>query len=303
MNGAVHGDAMTTASTPEPNASSVRFFDDQPVTPDGASWPNSNTPDRLSASTKNSIASALTTAGDCSWKPQPSCSPAARSAASAAPSATNVSTTPAANATASRRIVAPRVLVRREAQHLQRQHREHAGHQIEDQAADERGHDGDGERDGIVAAASRGREIERGRGCRRGLRARARRCPAAATSIVAARARAEPAGGGDDAGDASSGPASVGATGSVSTYASPSRVDRLRARRLDPVRRRTGRSEARRDRPRPARRARASARSSCRCPRRSTLPAGERRGQRGARRGDGGAPARIGVAAVAPPAA
>ena len=105
MNGAVQGDAMTTARMPEPNASSVRFFEVQPVTPDGASCPNSNTPDRFSASTKNRIASALTTAGDCSWKPQPSSSPAARSKASAAPSATNVSTTPAANAPASCRSV------------------------------------------------------------------------------------------------------------------------------------------------------------------------------------------------------
>src|SRR6266508_3947528 len=83
MNGAVHGDAMTTASTPEPNASSVRLFAVQPATPEGASWPNSNTPDRLIASTKKSTASAVTTAGDCSWNPQPSCSPAARNPASA----------------------------------------------------------------------------------------------------------------------------------------------------------------------------------------------------------------------------
>ena len=63
MNGAVHGDAMTTASTPEPNASSVRFFAVQfGDAPTATSWPNSNTPDRLSASTKNSTASAVTTA-------------------------------------------------------------------------------------------------------------------------------------------------------------------------------------------------------------------------------------------------
>src|SRR3954468_2678978 len=98
MNGAVHGDAITTTSTPEPNASTARFFDDHPATPDGASCPNSNTPDRFSASTKNRIASAVTTAGDCSWKPQPSCSPAARNAAGTTPRATNVTTTPVANA-------------------------------------------------------------------------------------------------------------------------------------------------------------------------------------------------------------
>ena len=96
MNGAVHGDATITASTPDANASSARFFAVQPATPDGANCPNSNTPDRFSASTKKSSASAVTTAGDCSWKPQPSCSPAARSANSARPSATKVSTTPPA---------------------------------------------------------------------------------------------------------------------------------------------------------------------------------------------------------------
>src|SRR6266540_4317390 len=58
MNGAVHGDAMTTASTPEPNASSVRFFAVQPATTEGASWPNSNTPDRLIASTSLMLAGA-----------------------------------------------------------------------------------------------------------------------------------------------------------------------------------------------------------------------------------------------------
>jgi hypothetical protein len=55
MKGAVHGEAMTTTSTPEPNASIVRFFDDQLATPEGTNWPNSKTPERLSASTKKRI--------------------------------------------------------------------------------------------------------------------------------------------------------------------------------------------------------------------------------------------------------
>jgi hypothetical protein len=102
MNGAVQGDAMMTASTPEPNASTVRFLLDHSATLEGASWPNSNTPDRFSASTKKRMASAVTTAGDCSWNPQPSCSPAARSADSSSPNVTKVMMTPAANAPASR---------------------------------------------------------------------------------------------------------------------------------------------------------------------------------------------------------
>ena len=35
MNGAVHGDAMTTASTPEPKASTMRFLLVHPATADG----------------------------------------------------------------------------------------------------------------------------------------------------------------------------------------------------------------------------------------------------------------------------
>src|SRR5262249_10728330 len=64
MNGAVQGEAMTTASTPEAKASSVRFLDVYEAMLEGTSWPNSNPPERLSASTKNSTANAVTTAGD-----------------------------------------------------------------------------------------------------------------------------------------------------------------------------------------------------------------------------------------------
>jgi hypothetical protein len=45
--------------------------------------------------TVNSAASAATTAGDCSWKPQPIDSPAARRPSISAPSARNDTTTPA----------------------------------------------------------------------------------------------------------------------------------------------------------------------------------------------------------------
>ncbi|MBK7469743.1 MAG: hypothetical protein IPI73_02990 [Betaproteobacteria bacterium] len=48
-------------------------------------------------SRKNRIASAVTTAGDCSWNPQPSSWPPARNANTTPASATNESTTPAAN--------------------------------------------------------------------------------------------------------------------------------------------------------------------------------------------------------------
>ena len=95
MNGAVHGDAMTTARTPESAALTYWLRADQPAADDGTSVANSNTPDRLSARTKNSSARPVTTAGDCSWKPQPNCSPAARNTSSNPASATNVTITPA----------------------------------------------------------------------------------------------------------------------------------------------------------------------------------------------------------------
>src|SRR5690242_10463290 len=101
MNGAVHGDAIATASTPDANELTCRFACDHDATPLGTSAPNSKTPDRFNAITKNRIASDATTAGDCSWKPQPSSSPAERRPASATPSAANASTTPPANAIAS----------------------------------------------------------------------------------------------------------------------------------------------------------------------------------------------------------
>src|SRR6185436_11656796 len=106
MNGAVHGDATTTASTPVPNASSVRLRDVQPRTDEGATLPNSNTPDRLRPITKNRSASSDTNSGDWSWKPQPSCSLAVRNAMRASASPTNVASTPAPYASPSRRIVA-----------------------------------------------------------------------------------------------------------------------------------------------------------------------------------------------------
>ena len=112
-------------------------------------------PDRFSAMTKNSSASPLTTAGDCSWNPHPSCSPAARSPTIAAPSSTNATMTPAPNATPSRRIACAAVRARcDECQRLQRQHGKHAGHQVQQQSAAE-------------CERERERQRQRGRGRRR----------------------------------------------------------------------------------------------------------------------------------------
>src|SRR5262249_14523665 len=67
--------------------------------------PHSKNPERLSASTKNSTASALTNHGDCSWNPQPICSPAARRASIAPARARKLATSPKVKAPAWRRRV------------------------------------------------------------------------------------------------------------------------------------------------------------------------------------------------------
>src|SRR5580698_9079896 len=61
--------------------------------------PNSNTPLKLSAKTSITTARQKTNAGDCSWNPQPSCAPPARSTASTPASAQNDTSTPSVNAT------------------------------------------------------------------------------------------------------------------------------------------------------------------------------------------------------------
>ncbi len=66
MNGAVHGEAMATASMPDRKASAAGWRACSAARRPGANWPNSNTPARFRPITVNSAASAATTAGDCS---------------------------------------------------------------------------------------------------------------------------------------------------------------------------------------------------------------------------------------------
>ena len=141
-----------------------------PATPDGASCPNSNTPDRLSASTKNRIASARDDRRRLQLEaPAQLLAGGAQRGEQQRRARRTSARRPPANATASWRSVGLRVVVRREAQHLERQHREHAGHQVEDQAADERGHDARARASGRRRPRGARREIER----RRAARARA----------------------------------------------------------------------------------------------------------------------------------
>ena len=154
MNGAEHGEAMTTASTPDKASLTYGFFAFQPASDDGSNRRISNRPDRFSASTKNSSARPATTTGDCSWKPQPSCAPAARSATSTGseqPERNDDSRRECEPMLAHRRAIAA---VRGETQNLQRQHREHAGHQIQQHAAEQ----GEGDRGAQRQRALRGRE-------------------------------------------------------------------------------------------------------------------------------------------------
>ena len=102
MNGAVHGDATITASTPVPklprqsdlptSASAAR------VLPMPLPNVNSYTPSRFSPMTKKSTVSDATTHGVCNWKPQPSALPACCKAISSPASSTKDRTTPTAKA-------------------------------------------------------------------------------------------------------------------------------------------------------------------------------------------------------------
>src|SRR5262250_556960 len=96
MNGAVQGEATSTASTPEPNQSRAGFAERQRAARSGKNVPTSNTPERLSASAKKNSASTATATGDCSWKPQPSSPPSARAARRTPASSQNDAITPAA---------------------------------------------------------------------------------------------------------------------------------------------------------------------------------------------------------------
>ena len=66
MNGAVQGDAMAVASTPDKNESTVGFLACRLATRLGSRLPNSNSPARFRPISVNSTASVATTAGLCS---------------------------------------------------------------------------------------------------------------------------------------------------------------------------------------------------------------------------------------------
>ena len=95
MNGAVHGEATATANTPVSrwSASGCRAWAE--AQDDGSSIDTSKTPIRFRAISAKSAASPATKSGDCSWNPQPMCSPPARSTSSAPAKARKLRSTPA----------------------------------------------------------------------------------------------------------------------------------------------------------------------------------------------------------------
>ena len=104
MKGAVQGAATTTAripvkKAPTPPGRRASGPDPAPCRP-APMW---KTPDRFRATASISRASPAVTGGDCSWKPQPTASPAARSASRTPASSRKVVSTPARKARPSRR--------------------------------------------------------------------------------------------------------------------------------------------------------------------------------------------------------
>ena len=101
MKGAAHGVAMSVARMPLTNEPTYVLRAVPSAAPAAIALtlpPISNVPARLRPITNRSSAIAATTIGDWSWKPQPTASPAARSASRIAISAQNDMRTPTPNA-------------------------------------------------------------------------------------------------------------------------------------------------------------------------------------------------------------
>ncbi len=144
MNGAVHGEAITTASTPDSAAFTTGLCAVHPAADDGTSDANSNAPDRLSASTKKSTARLVTTAGRLQLE-----SPAELLARRAEREEhAREQHERRDDARAEREALEPQLVLvavsgRRERERLDRQHREHARHQVQHDPAQEREHERD----------------------------------------------------------------------------------------------------------------------------------------------------------------
>ena len=306
MNGAVHGEATTTASTPDANASTVRFCRrDSPRRPTARTAPNSNTPSRLSAEHEEQRGQR----GDHRRRLQ--LEAPAELLAGRAQRGQRRGRARRTSARRRRRTRPPPGAAwpgcrdaSAKPSTLSRQHREHAGHQVEDDPADEREQQRRRRATARPPPARRGRrrQIDRGRraaaapgfapGGERAGRARCR-------SSTAACPPAKPPAAGEHPGD----PLPRAAGAALHRRPAARAVQRRRlaraaacgARRLDQRPRRTGRS-----RQRAGIAPRLPGGTSVEHDRRAPPCAvacqpGERARQRGARRGDRRAPARVGA--------
>ncbi len=97
MNGAVHGVATSTASSPVKKlpAAPCRSASPLPAPVRPAAALTWNTPDRFSPTASNSHVIAATNTGEANWKPQPAAVPIARAVSNAPARPTNVASTPA----------------------------------------------------------------------------------------------------------------------------------------------------------------------------------------------------------------
>jgi hypothetical protein len=129
--------ATTVASTPVKNEPVRPDFICNPAPTPVALRPNSNRPLMLSAKTSITAASPNTKAGDCSWKPQPSWLPPARSTASTPASIQNESSTPRRTPGRGHHLAAVGARLLHEAEDLDPEHGKDARHEVQDQAADE----------------------------------------------------------------------------------------------------------------------------------------------------------------------
>ena len=116
--------------------------------------PNSNRPARLSPISVKSAASTATTAGDCSWKPQPSSRARRPQGQHRGPQRQEGQHHAARVGHGGHPVAGVVVGTPGEAQHLDRQHREHAGHEVEQQPAEQGAQQRDDEAAGWVAATA-----------------------------------------------------------------------------------------------------------------------------------------------------
>ena len=158
--GAEHGVASTTASRPSKKERRAPTACAPSDARRAVSMPISKTPKRFRANTTSTLATTATKSGSWNWKPQPTAVPALRSATTTAASAARLASNAGEVGESVRERFAPSSLREVGDGHgLEREHGQHARHQIEDQAAEQR------QRDRLCEARRAARHRRGGRGC------------------------------------------------------------------------------------------------------------------------------------------